>query len=165
MFVRFTFVGNCCIMKTRKMSLSLKGERNMSEKRNTHRGKSGMFTALPFIFIGLAVVFLLIFGVGALINQLIPDATTAPPVLHSSTPSAPVPGTSIVTQPPTTVPPSEPPVHKVSTATIGSTGDHYANKSHMLSFHPDLRQGPLGDCSAFQHKCRRDFPYEALPAR
>ena len=92
----------------------------MSENRRSRRRKSGMRLTLPLILIGLAVLLLLIMGASALLNQLVPNETTAASVSQSS---AVVPATTIATQPPTTVPPTEPPVHKVSTATIGSTGD------------------------------------------
>ena len=92
----------------------------MSENRRSHRRKSGMRMAFPLVLIGLAVLLLLIVGVVALVNQFVPEETTAASIHQSS---VSVPATTIATQPPTTVPPTEPPVHKVSTATIGSTGD------------------------------------------
>ena len=49
----------------------------MSESRRSHRRKSGMRLTLPLILIGLAVLLLLIMGASALLNQLVPNETTA----------------------------------------------------------------------------------------
>ena len=92
----------------------------MPENRRPRRRKSGMNIAFPLILIGLAVLILLFVGIVALVKQLAPNETTAASIPQST---ASVPATTISTQPPTTVPATEPPVHKVSTATIGSTGD------------------------------------------
>lgn len=88
--------------------------------RNNKRKGIGARLIIPFVLIGLAVVLLLFVGGHAILENLSPSETTDPLI---STTLTNAPNTSVTTQPPTSLPATEPPVTKVSTATIGSTGD------------------------------------------
>lgn len=93
----------------------------MAKKRKMYqKGGARMGLIIPFVFIGLAVLLLLFIAGNALLTHLAPEETGAPETTHST---ALVPNTTITSQPTTTQPPTDPPVRKVSTATIGSTGD------------------------------------------
>ena len=91
-------------------------------------GKYGMYRKkkqrtrliVPIVMIILAVVILLFVGAYGILSNLSPAETKDPSITTTQTTA---PNTSIVTQPPTSLPATEPPVTKVSTATIGSTGD------------------------------------------
>lgn len=93
----------------------------MANKRKMYQ-KNGALTGLfiSFLCIGLSVILLLFIGGHALLMHLAPAQTSAPSTAQTA---ASVPSTTITSQPTTTPPPTEPPVRKVSTATIGSTGD------------------------------------------
>lgn len=84
------------------------------------RKKASLRLFIPFALIGVAVVLLLFIGAQAILEQLSSTETTN---LSITTTLTTAPNTSVTTQPPTSLPATEPPVTKVSTATIGSTGD------------------------------------------
>ncbi len=93
----------------------------MAKKRKMYqKGSARMGLIIPFVLIGLAVILLLFIGGHALLKNFTPAETSAPSTTHST---ASVPNTTITSQPSTTLPATQPPVRKVSTATIGSTGD------------------------------------------
>ena len=84
------------------------------------RKKARLRLFIPFALIGVAVVLLLFIGAQAILEHLSSAETTNPSITTTLTTAA---NTSVATQPPTSLPATEPPVTKVSTATIGSTGD------------------------------------------
>lgn len=84
------------------------------------RKKASLRLVIPFVLIGVAVVLLLFIGAQAILEQLSSTETTNSSITTTLTTA---PNTSVTTQPPTSLPATEPPVTKVSTATIGSTGD------------------------------------------
>ena len=94
------------------------------------RKRIGVRLIIPFALIGLAVVLLLFIGAQAILENLTSTNATEPP---ASTIVTTVPDTSITMQPSTSVPETEPPVKKVSTATIGSTGDILLHKRVIKS--------------------------------
>ena len=73
---------------------------------------------LPVVLIALGMVIMLITGGFLAMEHLLPRETT-PPQLQEQT----VPSTTPKSEPQQSVPSTQPPVTKVSTATIGSTGD------------------------------------------
>ena len=93
----------------------------MAKKRKMYqKGGTQMRLVIPFACIGVALLLLLLVGGHAILENL--SATEATDSSISTTLTT-APNTSITTQPPTSMPETEPPVKKVSTATIGSTGD------------------------------------------
>lgn len=94
------------------------------------RNRIGVRLILPFVLISLALMLLLLIGAHAILENLTSSKATDP-----STPTTltTAPETSVTTQPSTSIPETEPPVTKVSTATIGSTGDILLHKKVIKS--------------------------------
>ena len=93
----------------------------MAKKRKMYqKGGTQMRLVIPFVCIGVALLLLLLVGGHAILENLSPTKATDSSI---STTQTTAPSTSVTTQPPTSTPATEPPVKKVSTATIGSTGD------------------------------------------
>ena len=80
-------------------------------------GRKSRFV-LPIVLIALGMVLMLVTGGFLMMERLLPRETT-PPQLQEQT----VPSTTPNYEPQQSTPPTQPPVTKVSTATIGSTGD------------------------------------------
>ena len=80
-------------------------------------GRKSRFV-LPIVLIALGMVLILITGGFLMAEHLLPRETT-PPQLQEQT----VPSSTPNSEPQQSTPPTQPPVTKVSTATIGSTGD------------------------------------------
>ena len=80
-------------------------------------GRKSRFV-LPIVLIALGMVLILITGGFLMAEHLLPRETT-PPQLQEQT----VPSSTPNSEPQQNTPPTQPPVTKVSTATIGSTGD------------------------------------------
>ena len=73
---------------------------------------------LPLVLIALGVALMLITGSFLVMEHLLPQETT-PPILQEQAPPSSIPNSA----PQQSTPPTQPPVTKISTATIGSTGD------------------------------------------
>lgn len=93
----------------------------MANKRKIYQ-KSGvrMGLLISFLCIGLSLILLLLICGNMLLTNLTPAESSMPSTAHSV---ASEPSTTVNSQPTTAPLATEPPVRKISTATIGSTGD------------------------------------------
>ena len=102
----------------------------VGDHKRQKRKRIGVRLIIPFVLIGLAVVLMLLVG-GHFILEYLTPAKTTDPTIFTTLATEPVP--SITTEPPASIPATEPPVKKVSTATIGSTGDILLHKRVIKS--------------------------------
>ena len=102
----------------------------VGDHKRPKRNRIGARLIVPFVLIGLALVLLLLIGAQAILENLTSTNATEPP---ASTIVTGQPDTSVTMQPSSSVPETEPPVKKVSTATIGSTGDILLHKRVIKS--------------------------------